>query len=180
MISIDLGTHEYYDSDKGEFIYDECGIVEFEYSLEAIYKWEAKWKKPFLKGERTDDELLDFYVTMALTPIDKKFITYDVMLELANYITESQTATTFSSHSGQNGDNGTSKAKVYTAEEIYALMFMHGIDLEFEKRNLDRLLTVIRIMGSYNTEPKKMDKEDILKQNALINAERRKKMNTKG
>lgn len=181
MIVIDLGTIEYYDSTENQFVYDECGVVRFEYTLKVIYDWEARWKKPFLKGDLTHEELVDFYMRMALDPIKEKFITEDVMNELSNYISDSNTATTFSSSdNGQNGNNPFSKGKIYTAEELYALMFMSRVPLDFENRNLNRLLTILRITSSYNNPPKKMNKQEILRQNAEINARRKAQMNTKG
>lgn len=181
VITIDLGTIEYYDGVAKQFVYDEGGIVRFEYSLKVIYDWESKWRKPFLKGELNDKELIDFYMTMALDPIKEKFITYDVIEELSKYISDSHTATTFSSfEEGQNGNSIASKSKVYTAEELYALMFTANVPLEFETRNLNRLLIIMRIMSSYNAPPKKMSKADIYKQNASLNAARKEAMKTKG
>lgn len=175
MISIDLGTIEYYDDNSNQFVYDEGGVVRFEYSLKAIYDWEGKWKKPFLKkDERTDDELVDFYMKMALDPIKEQFITPEIMNILSQYIADSHTATTFaSSPQGQ-------KAKIYTAEELYALMTMSSIPLEFENRNLNRLMVILRIISEYNSPPKKMTKQDIYKQNAELNKQRKAQMNTKG
>lgn len=181
MISIELGTFEYFDSENSEFSYEVGGTVRFEYTLKGVYEWESKWKKPFLKGELTERELIDFYMTMALDPIEEKFLTRDVMKKLSDYIKDTNTATTFSIHQeGQNGNNFTSKPKIYTSEELYALMFSAGVPIEFENRNLNRLLVVLRIISNYNSPKKKMSKHDILKQNASINAQRKAKMNTKG
>lgn len=181
MITIDLGTIEYYNSETNEFLLEEGGIVRFEYSLKAIYNWEGKWRKSFLKGDMTNEELIDFYITMALDPIEEKFITDEVVSTLAKYISDSHTATTFSSFEDrQNGNKKFSKSKTYTAEELYALMFMSGIPIDFENRNLNRLLVILRIISSYNSPPKKMSKHDIYKQNAELNAQRRKQLMTKG
>ena len=181
VITIDLGDIEYYDSETNEFMYDKGGTVRFEYSLKVIYDWESKWLKPFLKGGLTDEEQLDFYMMMALDPIEERFITVGVMNKLARYVEESHTATTFSSaDEGQNGNNPFSKGKVYTAEELYALMFSAQVPLEFETRNLNRLLVVLKIIGLQNSPPKKMSKEDIYKKNRELNEQRRQMYNTKG
>lgn len=181
MITIDLGTLEYYDGDKNLFIEESGGIVDFEYSLKVVYDWEAKWRKPFLNGKLTEWEWIDFYSMMALTPIDSRFITEDVMEKLSNYITDSQTATTFSTpHEGQNGSKDFNKAKVYTAEELYALMAMNHVPLDFENRNLNRLTTILRVISNYNAPPKKMSVHDIQKQNAELNRQRREQLKTKG
>lgn len=181
MITIDLGTIEYYDSNSNQFVYEEGGVVRFEYSLKVLYDWESKWKKSFLKGELTEQEMVDFYTMMALDPIEEKFITGEVMTMLADYIKDPQTATTFSSEqNGQNGNNPFKKGKIHTAEELYAMMIMANVPMEFENRNLNRLFVILRIISSYNNPPKKMSKQDIYKQNAEINRQRKAQMKTRG
>jgi hypothetical protein len=180
LISVDLGTIEYYDSNSNEFVYETGGIVRFEYTLRVVYDWEAKWKKPFLKGGLTEEETVDFYTMMALDPIKKTFLTGEVMSILSKYISDPQTATTFS-QGGQNDNQQSSKSgKIYTAEEVYALMFVAQVPLEWEDRNLNRLLTILRIISIYNNPPKKMSNEDIIKQNRELNAQRRAQLKTKG
>lgn len=182
MLTIDLGTRESYDADNNEFIYEEGGIVRFEYSLRVLYEWEGKWKKPFLdeKVSLTGTEIRDFYIRMALDPFDPTFLTKDVMKKLAAYISDSSTATTIRTPDGSGGVRINRSGKVYTAEEIYALMFSAGIPLEFEHRNLNRLLMILRIISNNNSPPKKMSKADILRQNAKLNAERKARLKTKG
>lgn len=180
MLEIDLGTLEYYDETKNEFIYEEGGIARFEYSLKAIYDWERKWLKPFLGTKHTEDEIRDFYLTMALEPVDPKFLTYDVMEKLSKYVGSTQTATTFSSVKNNQNENTLVISKVYTAEEIYAIMFMNNIPIEFENRNLNRLLVILRIISSYNQPKEQMDTNDIYEQNRRLNEERKKKYGTKG
>ena len=181
MITIDLGTVEYYDSDQNQFAYKTGGVVRFEYSLKVLYDWEGRWKKPFLKGGLTERELIDLYMTMALDPIEEDFLTIRVMKLLADYIQDGNTATTFTSpENGQNGGGQPSRGKIYTAEELYARMITANIPLEFETRNLNRLLVILRIIDSYNTPPKKMSKADIFKQNASLNEQRKAMLNSKG
>jgi hypothetical protein len=181
MIAIDLGTIEYYDDKNNEFVYDKGGIVRFEYSLKVIYEWEGRWKKPFLKGGLTDEEQMDFYKRMALDPVEERFITTEVGNVLAEYIKEAHTATTFTSFDeGQTGGNKMPSGKIYTAEEFYAMMFSAGVDISFENRNLNRLMTVLRIISSQNEPPKKMNKQDIMRQNAELNRKRREQLKSKG
>lgn len=179
MISIDLGVLEEFDTDKNEFIYHKGGIVRFEYSLLAIYNWEAKWKKPFLKGDHSDEEALDFYFEMALDPFDPKFMTMDIIKQLKAYVEDPQTATIFTTPEGVN-KGGPKKAKTHTAEELYALMISANVPIEFETRNLNRLFTMLKIIDTYNKPPKKMSQQDILKQNADLNAQRKAMMKSKG
>lgn len=180
MLTMDLGTMEYYDGNENEFKYDEIGVVRFEYSLKVLYEWEAKWRKPFLSGDRTDEELLDFYKMMALDPVKDEAFTEEVMTRLSEYIADTNTATKFSSTNNSQNGVGTPRIKDYTSEEIYALMFMNNIPLEFETRNLNRLLTVLRIIAAYNSPPKKMTQEEILQHNREINRKRREQLKTKG
>ena len=180
MIQIDLGTLEYYDEESNEFHYEDGGVVRFEYSLKAMYQWEAKWGIPFLKGEYTDEGLKDFFHMMALDPLDKRFLTKPVMEELAEYIGSTQTATRFSQPRSHQNGNKFSIGKIYTSEEIYGLMFMNQIPIEFEERNLNRLLTILRVITNYNQPKEKMSQEDILAENRRLNEERKRKYGTKG
>lgn len=181
MITIDLGVLEYFNSTENEFIEEKGGIVRFEYTLKILYDWEEKWRKPFLKlEERTTEDFVDFCHMMALDPCDKKFITNDVQKLLLEYIQDQPTATTFRTPDGQNANNGPGKAKLQTAEELYALMFEAGIPLEFENRNLNRLLIILKVISSHNSPGPKMSQQDILKQNKSLNAQRKAKMKTKG
>lgn len=181
MISIDLGTIEYYDGINNKFVYEEGGIVEFEYSLKVVYDWEGKWGKPFLKGDANQEELNDFFIRMGNREFKKDFLSESVKKKLIDYIENSHTATKFNTYEdSQNDNNSTSKAKLYTAEELYALMISANVPLEFENRNLNRLLTIMRIVASFNNPPKKMNKNDIYKQNRELNEARKRQMKTKG
>lgn len=177
MITLEVGKEERYDSTSNQFVYTEGATIRFEYSLKALYDWESKWKKAFLKGDLTDEEWFDFFMTMALDPIDEEHLTTDVQRSLTDYIQDTNTATTFSSssHGGKSA-----KPKLYTSEEIYALMFSAGVDLEFESRNLNRLLVILKVINAFNSPSKKMSKEDVMKQNHELNRARRAKYNTKG
>lgn len=179
MLTIELGTFEYFDSNTNEFIVEKGGLANFEYTLKVVYDWEAKYKKPFLKNEYKDEELLDFFHMMALEPFEDRFLQEPQMKQLIDYIQDGQTATTFSAGpAGEKQVKG--RGKIYTAEELYAIMFQAGVDISFEHRNLNRLLVVLRIIGSHNNPPKKMSKNDILRQNANLNAQRKAQLKTKG
>ena len=180
MLTIDLGTLEYYDGDSNQFVYEEVGEVRFEYSLKMIYEWESKWRKPFLKSDKTDEELLDFYKRMALDPIKDEAFTDEVMERLSAYIGDPDTATTFSSYENGQSEGVIARNKKYTAEELYAMMISNNIPLEFENRNLNRLMTVLKIIAAYNNPPKKMTREEIFKQNRELNRQRREELKSKG
>lgn len=145
-----------------------------------MYDWEAKWRKPFLKGEYDMFELRDFFHMMAIDPVEIKFLTSGVMEKLSNYIGSTQTATTFSRPNNNQNGNNFNIGKIYTAEEIYGLMFMNQIPIEFENRNLNRLLVILKVISNYNKPKEKMSRDDILAQNRRLNEERKRKYGTKG
>lgn len=178
MIEIDLGTLEYYDEERNRFVYEEGGVARFEYSLRAVAEWESKWCKPFLSSELSYLEIRDFYKLMAIDTVDEKFLSHSVMKELSDYLMSTHTATKF--YTPDSGQNGNMNGKSYTAEEIYAMMFLSGIPLEFENRNLNQLLVIMRIISKHNQPPKKMSKEEIYNQNRALNQARKAKYNTKG
>lgn len=179
MITIQFEPVEYYDDDTNTFQNTDAKTVDFEYSLIALARWEAKWKIPFLSSRftGTDVRLLDFYLCMSLDRgLTVDYLTKPVCEILSSYIEDPQTATTFSNQNGNN--NGSTK--VYTSEQLYALMCMNGIPIEFEERNLNRLLIMLRVISVYSNPPQKMSKQDILRQNASLNEERKKKYSTRG
>lgn len=178
MLTLDLGEIEKWNTDKQEFYYEHGGIVRFEYTLKAVYEWEARWKKPFLKGEASYFQMLDFYKLMALDDFDVKFLNEDNVRVISEYIKDTNTATIFTDI-GNSGPKNTNN-KIHTSEEIYAMMFSAGIDLDFENRNLNRLLTILKIISVQNEPPKKMSKNDVLKQNTNLNRERKAQMQSKG
>lgn len=181
MITIEFKPQELYNEETSEFITTSKKEVTFEYSLASVAKWESKWKRPFLNSElRTDDlSTLDFFTMMA---IDEELmleeLTDDICSKLINYINDPQTATTFSMHSI---NSESSSAKVYTSEEIYAIMFLNGVPIELENINLRRLLVILKIISIYNNpDQKKMSKQEIISQNRKLNEERKKQYNTRG
>lgn len=180
MIVIRQPDSEVYDSENNQFTHIEGQAVGFEYSLKAVYNWEGKWKKPFLRNDLTNEEILDFYKLMALEPIRDEFLTVDIMRQLSEYINDPNTATTFTTNFGEGSAKGSSKGKINTSEEIYASMFSAGVPLEFENRNLNRLLALLKIISLANEDPKKMSKDDVMKQNASLNAQRKAMMKSKG
>lgn len=179
MLTMDLGTLEYYDGENNEFVYEDIGIVRFEYTLKVLYDWEEKWKKPFIENDELNaEETLDMYRMMALDPIKDEVFTDEVLEKLALYISDTNTATTFSSFG--ESDDTVKRGKAYTAEEIYALMISANVPLEFENRNLNRLLVILKIIASYNNPPKKMSQEEILRRNRELNRQRKEQYKTKG
>lgn len=182
MFELNLGTVEEYNPKTSEFEYHRLGTVRFEYSLKVLYEWEGKWKKPFLSPNTklSPEEATDFYMRMALDPIEKRFMTNEVAYQLAKYIADSNTATTFNEPANTGGPSKKTSGKVHTSEEIYALMANAKVPFEWEHRNLNRLLVMLKIISNQNSPSKKMSRQDVMKQNANLNAQRKAKLNTKG
>ena len=85
------------------------------------------------------------------------------------------TATRFSDE--RNGRPGREQI---TAELIYYWMIALNIPPEYQKWHLNRLLTLIKVCEVKNRKPKRKSQGDIMRQNAALNAARRKQLNTKG
>ena len=103
------------------------------------------------------------------------YLNKSVCETLSAYIEDPQTATVFTS---QNGNKNSTK--VYTSEQLYAMMCLNRIPIEFEDRNLNRLFVMLRVISIYSEPPKKMSKQEVLRQNVSLNEQRKKQYNTRG
>lgn len=162
------------------FVEPKVTTIQLEHSLLSLSKWESKWCEPFLsKKNLTNEESLDYIRCMTVSKnVDPEVylhLTKENVDEIIEYINAPMTATTFSKNS-----NGKSSKEVVTSELIYYWMIAYQIPSEYEKWHLNRLLTLIRICGIKNSPPKKMSKGEVMRNNAALNAARRKKLNTKG
>ena len=183
MLEITLPALEHWDEKKEEFVtYKKALTLQFEHSLVSLSKWESKYCKPFLgKAEKTDDEILDYIKFMTITQNVKDDV-YDRLLKtngaietIQKYIDSPMTATTFSNEGSSKGNS-----EQITAELIYYWMIAFQIPSEYRKWHLNQLLTLIRVCEVKNRPPKKMKPQDVNARNAALNAERLKKLNTKG
>lgn len=178
MIEIHIPQIEYYDNEKEEFIYLEGGTFTFEHSLASISEWESKWRLPFFNTNLNMEHLTDYFKHMCLEEhFTDLHITHDVIDRLTAYINEEPTATTF-----QNENNSKKKGnnKVLTSEVIYSMMVTAQVPFEADRWNVYRLLALLRVISVNNQPAKKMRTQEVLQQNAKLNAERKKKHNTRG
>lgn len=185
-ITIPANESEEWDESKEEFVYRQISkeqTLQLEHSLLSLSKWESKWHKPFLdnleKGKLSLEETLSYIECMTLTKnVDSNVysrITKENIDKIASYISDPMTATTFpKSHTRQRNN------EILTSEIIYFYMLSYSIPIEFEKRHLNHLLTLIRVCGVKNQPEKKMGRGEIMRRNAALNAARRKQLNTKG
>ena len=170
---------EGWDEKKRQFVEPKVQVLRLEHSLVSLSKWESKWCKPFFsKEEKTYEETIDYIKCMTLTqhgdPEVDEYLTEEKSRQANAYIEAPMTATTFS----DNRAGG--KRETITAELIYYWMIALNIPFECQKWHINRLITLIRVCNVKNTPPKKRNKNDIAREQARLNAQRRAKLNTKG
>lgn len=180
MLTINVPiTQEGWDEKKQEFIDPKYQTLQLEHSLVSLSKWESKWCKPFLSSNKTDEESLDYIKCMTISrnvsPDVYDHLTSENIKAIEQYINAPMTATTF-----QNDNNSKLNREIITADIIYYWMIALQIPSEYQKWHLNRLLTLIRVCNIKNSPPKKRSKKDTAAYYAKLNAERRKKLNTKG
>lgn len=179
MKQIFIKEQELWDEKNRMFINVKPQTITLEHSLVSISKWESKWHVPFFsKEDKTREMTLDYIRAMTITqnvnPNVYICLTADDFKEIEKYISDPQTATTI-----HDMNNKTSR-EIITSELIYYWMIMWNIPFECQRWHINRLLTLIKICSIKNQPEKKMSRGEILRQNAAINAARRKKWNTKG
>lgn len=180
MLQLYVPEHELWDAEKNEFINIRAQTLVLEHSLVSISKWESKYKRPFLSmTQMTREETLYYIRCMTITqnvdPIVYACLNNSHIEMVNNYIKDPMTATTFPQRKGKRGNR-----EVITSELIYYWMTAYNIPIECQKWHLNRLLTLIRIADVKNEPQKKMSQNEILKQNAAINAARRQRLHSRG
>lgn len=181
MLKITIPKQEFWDEAKQEFINIEEKTLQLEHSLISVKKWEAKWHKPFLgAGEKTVEETIDYIKCMTLTQnVDPNVyygITNNIIDQVSKYIEDPMTATTIWERGG-----GLPKKEKITAEVLYCAMVERNIPFECQKWHLNQLIMLIRVFNERNKpEGKKRSSREIAKEQAAINAARRKAHNSKG
>lgn len=180
MLHITIPSGEIFNEDDNTFIQIKETKLALKHSLVSLYKWESKWHKPFLNKEpKTNEETIDYIKCMTITQnVDPNVylnLTTENLAQINSYIENPMTATTFPDDKKKNG-----KQRIVTAELIYYWMISLQIPIEWEKRHLNQLLTLIRVFNIENAPAEKKSKADILRSNRELNAARRKKLNSKG
>ena len=180
MLQITIPAIEQWDEENLVFIKTKEQTLQLEHSLVSLSKWESKWNKPFLtKNEKSIEETIDYIRCMTITqnvnPSSYQNLTNRNIAEINRYIEAPMTATTFF-------DDKTSKSakEQITAELIYYWMIALNIPFDCQKWHLNKLLTLIKVCNVKNQPPKKMNRKEIMNRNAVLNAARRKQLNSKG
>ena len=175
MLPIVVKGRELFDERTETFIETKDTTLHLEHSLMSLAKWESKWHKPFLdeKTEKTNEEMKDYIRCMTITqnvdPMVYESLTQKNIKEIRDDIDDPMTATWFNDKKPTQG-----RKKPVTAELIYYWMITLEIPFECEKWHLNRLLTLIRVCNIEGSPKSKMSKTDIMKQNAMLNAQRKK------
>ena len=187
MLTIYVPEKEFWDSNQNCFCYIKGQELLLEHSLWSLSKWESKWHIPFLNdNKRTKDkfkktnEMMIYYVrfmTINKVPDDRIYycLTEDNWNKIRDYMADPMTATTFSDKKDEARVN--IDGSYTTAEIIYYQMYELNIPESWEKRHLNRLLVLIRVMASKKEQannPKKMSHGDIAKQQRALHAARSK------
>ena len=180
MLQITVPAETFYDEVREEFVYGKEQTLRLEHSLVSLSKWESRWHKSFLfTKNKTDEELLDYIKCMTLTqnvsPDVYNRLSKENANEIRRYIDDPMTATVV-----RETKKGKGNGRILTAELIYYYMISFNIPVEFEKWHLNRLLTLIRVCDAESKPAKKRSVTDIMRDNAKLNAERRKLLNSKG
>lgn len=184
MLQITIPAREWYDEEKEEFITTKEQTLQLEHSLMSLSKWESKWKKPFLDeaAEKTYEETLDYIRCMTITqnvdPLSYHAIDREMMETISKYIGDDMTATWITQKQGAQRRKA---SEVVTSELIYYWMVAHQIPFDpCQKWHLNRLIMLIQVCNEKNQSQTPMKKSDILRQNAQLNAARRKRLKSRG
>ncbi len=183
MLLLDIPNGELWDEAQQRFIYTNEQTLRLEHSLVSISKWESIYNKPFVKNkEMTFEETISYIQCMTLNQHVSanvyKSITKEHIKQVNHYIDSPSTATKFSKHA-LTSSSPTSNEEI-TAELLYYQMIALNIPMECQKWHLNRLLTLIKLCNLKNQPQEKRRAKDIMSENARINAERRKRYNSKG
>lgn len=180
MLTLTIPAGRFFNEQTNEFIYTEEQTLQMEHSLVSLSKWEARWHKPFLSTDKTDEEIMDYIKIMTITkhvnPLVYSQLSQSHVNQIVDYINNPMTATTFRKDS-EGGKNN----RIVTAELVYCWMIMLNIPVEFQKWHLNKLMTLIRVCQAENSpNDKKRSQREINSRHAAINNARRQKHAKKG
>jgi hypothetical protein len=172
MLIINVEPQDFFDDATQRFVVVEPVTLHLEHSLVAVSKWESIHKVPFL-GPNTDlkgEPLFDYLQCMVIDPdVDASVIRYasgDNLTRLQEYISSTETATTF-----RKTPEGGPK-EIITSELVYFWMNHYKIPMDAENWHLNRLFTLIRIHGVKNQPAKNRSPGEIAAERRALNAAR--------
>lgn len=163
-----------------------------EHSLVSIFKWEERFKKPFMSTENKTVEETQYYIkcmTLNKSIPEKVYrIIPDDMVDIINeYIMDSKTATKVIEQKLEGQSGGLRKGgEAITSEYMYSLMILYKVPVEFEKWHFSRLLALIRLLHKHHEDSdptkkkRKLTSAEIMARNNALNAKRRAQLKTRG
>lgn len=188
MLNLSIPKGEWWDEEKERFVISNPCTLHMEHSLISLYRWEAKYKRPFLneKDKKSRKELLDYFRMMTISKPQTDLVydiiskDQDLLEQISEYLEDPMTATTFAV--ADAGDKYNPRKSLITAEIIYYWMVSFNIPFECEKWHLNKLFTLIRVCAIKNQAPNKnkMSKSELYSRNRALNAKRKAELNTTG
>ena len=175
MLELHIGETDLWDPVSERFYTVKEQDLPLEHSLLSVSKWESKWHKPMPlinSQPMSMEEFLDYVRCMTVSrrpdPLVYRCLTAKDMEAIKAYINDPQTATWFREERVTSTDK-----RPMTAERIYHLMFIFGVDLACEKWHLNRLMTQLRVEYEESKSEKKKTPEEIAERHRMLNAKRR-------
>lgn len=146
-----------YDARHQKYIKLQRKTYKLEHSLIAISRWETRYEKPLLETLGVSDTYAEriYYIRcMSVQPMSTataQYIADKNGNEVYGYIARRFTATTINVRSPQKRNRS---KQIVTSELIYAWMTIRRIPFSTEKWPLNRLLTLIDVIGVLESDDK--------------------------
>ena len=162
-----------------------------EHSLVSMSRWEAEYKKPFLAIESKTKEETLFYIkcmTCNKQIPEKVYLVIPdyVITEIDEYINTEMTATNIPEPKKEGQGRGSFKKEIVTSEKVYCWMILYGIPVEFERWHFSRLMALIKLLrkeherSDPNRKKRRRSNADVMSSWSQINAQRMKRLGTRG
>lgn len=184
MLDFIISAKEIFNEETNEFIYTKEYKIQLEHSLISLQKWESLTHKKFLSDlvPKTNEDILLYIKCMTLNKVPDeayKYLSNEEKSTIFKYINDPMTATVFNDINSKSESDPLTSDKI-TAEIIYYYMVSYNIPMECRKWHLNQLLTLIRVCNIKNQPNKKIPINETINNYAVINARRRKQLNSRG
>jgi hypothetical protein len=140
-------------------------VLQFEHSLLSLSKWEEKFNKAFLgRDQKTNEEMLDYYRMMLLSPEDSGDLVYTLSPTDYDTITKYINSTPGpTSPPPPDPDAPRHTGELVTADIIYMRMTLLRIPWQpAETWHVNRLMLQIALVADAQKPPKKESKTGLL------------------